>query len=509
MLDVGNEDTTYERLIPRGAFADVRRNDRSQHRYFLGDELGGIPLGALGAGPQLTPPRAYVLKDSDRLGAIDARGFAALQSFARGGLAEAWGALAFPFMDREVVRCGLPPDELREHYEIVARRIGVSGRAHDDLESLRCPLPALQPALDLDHNATRILGRYERRKDAFNRSGIFLGQSLLAALSRPLDGREPNSYEDMDFWANHGRSVYRPDVTLRELRRHPNFQYRRPFLVGSFKEIDGGGVRVASVPTAAGAPEAIAGRALILAAGSLGTTRVVLRSMDMYDHMVPFTCNPHTYIPCVHYCGLGRAHQDRCHSLAQLTMIYDPMGESGELVQAQLYSYRSLLLFRLLKEAPLPYREALRIFRTLAPSFVIWLVQHADEPGPGKYCVLRRGHTLADDRLEIGYRASMDDIRRNERGEKVVMRHVRRLGCLPIKRVHPVHGSSVHYGSQFPMTPEAKPLTTDLTGLLRGTKAVYLADGSTFAYLPAKGLTFTLMANANRVAGHVLRRLRT
>jgi len=57
------------------------------------------------------------------------------------------------------------------------------------------------------------------------------------------------------------------------------------------------------------------------------------------------------------------------------------------------------------------------------------------------------------------------------------------------------------------MTHEGRPLTTKLSGLLRATKMVYIADGSTFAYLPAKGLTLTLMANANRIGENILKEL--
>ena len=49
------------------------------------------------------------------------------------------------------------------------------------------------------------------------------------------------------------------------------------------------------------------------------------------------------------------------------------------------------------------------------------------------------------------------------------------------------------------MTTEDKPLTTEPSGRLRGLRVVYIADGAAFAYLPAKGPTFTLMANAHRI----------
>ena len=507
MLDVGNQDTTYAELIPPASFVDIRRNDPQQHRYLLGDRLEGLAFGDVGAGPQITPPRQYVLRDSSTLAPKLSEGFFPLESLAMGGLGGAWGAVAFPFTDNELDRCGLPA-ALKTHYDIVARRIGISGESHDDLACVRGEMTSLLPALEVDHNAKAILERYRRNRVAFQRAGMYMGRTLLAALSQPLGDRQPNPYGDMDFWSNAGRSVYRPDITLRELRRRPNFHYVPSFMVERFcEEGNDRHVRVAGRRIAGGQEDWTA-RAVVLAAGALGTTRIVLRSLQRYDEPVPFSCNAHTYIPSVHYRGLGQSHPARCHSLAQLTMIHDPTRDKEHLVQAQLYSYRSLMLFRLLKQAPLPYRENLRLMRALAPSFVIWVVQHSDTPGPGKYCMLRRGSDPSSDRLEIAYRPPADEVARQDHAERTIMRHIRKTGCWPFKRVFPGHGSSVHYGSQFPMTTRAdKPLTTEPTGRLRGTRAVFLADGSTFAYLPAKGPTLTLMANADRIGTGLLARL--
>ena len=74
-----------------------------------------------------------------------------------------------------------------------------------------------------------------------------------------------------------------------------------------------------------------------------------------------------------------------------------------------------------------------------------------------------------------------------------------------LRPVHPQHGSSVHYASTLPFSTADKPLTTEPSGRLRGTRIVYIADGAAFRYLPAKGLTSTLMANANRVGQQVAR----
>jgi choline dehydrogenase-like flavoprotein len=68
-------------------------------------------------------------------------------------------------------------------------------------------------------------------------------------------------------------------------------------------------------------------------------------------------------------------------------------------------------------------------------------------------------------------------------------------------------GSSVHYAGTIPISLEERELTCDFECRLRGTRHVYIADGAVLPYLPAKGLTFTAMANANRVGGIVLEAL--
>ncbi len=506
MLDVGYEDTTYAALIPKESFSFIRRHDWSQHRYFLGDDFEGIPFGAVGTGAQLTPPRRFVYQRPEGFPPSVSTSFVALESFALGGLGRAWGAGAFPFLDQELIKCSLPPDELHRHYQLVAKRVGVSG-SRDDLEPLNGVLEALLPPLEIDHNAELMLSRYHRRRDAFRRAGVSVGRTRLAVLTQPLNGREPHAYHDMDFWSNEGGSVYRPDWTIRELQRHRNFTYRPGYLVESFAERNPGGVSVRAKCLSTGLVETFEARRLILAAGAVGTTRIVLRSLQQYDVPVPLTCNAHTYVPCIHYPTLGRAPKERSHSLGQLTMVYDPTGDREHLVQAQLFSYRSLLLFRLLQESSLPSRESLRILRALSPSLVIFLIHHEDHQAPGKHCILRRTPDGSGDYLELSYEQSEEDRRVIEARERVLLRHIRRLGCLPLKTVRPGHGSSIHYASQLPISREDKPLTTELSGRLRGTQRVSIADGSSLPYVPAKGLTLTLMANADRVGTQVLKAL--
>jgi choline dehydrogenase-like flavoprotein len=107
MLDFGNQDRHYAPLIPRRPFPEVRRDDPTQHRFFLGDRFEGIPFGPVRVGAQLTPPRMHILRDAIERQPIHADGFSVSMSLARGGLGAGWSAGVFPFTDEELAESGL------------------------------------------------------------------------------------------------------------------------------------------------------------------------------------------------------------------------------------------------------------------------------------------------------------------------------------------------------------------------------------------------------------------
>jgi choline dehydrogenase-like flavoprotein len=506
MLDFGNRDARYESLIPSATFSELRRTDPDQHRYFLGESFEGIPFGKLAAGAQLTPPRQYVPRDTAQRTPVESESFFPLESLAEGGLAGAWGAGCPPFADEDLAGFPIRRSDLAEHYEAVAERIGVSG-ARDDLLPFLGDLRAMLPPPEIDANARTILDRYRRRQPSLHARGFTLGQPRLALLSRDHRGRSAHRYLDMDFWSDHGKSVYRPRWTLEELRRSANFDYRDRLFVESFSE-EGEMVEVRARHAGSGEEERHRARALVLAAGTLGTARIVLRSLRRFDRRLPLVCNPHTYAPMVNLAMLGRAGDDRRHSLAQLCFVHAPGGPGRPTTVGHLYSYRSLLGFKLVKESPLPYRESARMIRLLLSSFTIVLLQHADDPSGDKYCALQRGEGGEPDRLEIHYALSDEEERRIEHAERAIVRCFRSLRCLCIRRARPGHAASAHYAGTFPMAAEGGELTTEPSGRLRATRSVYLADGSVFPRLPSRGLTFTMMANADRIGVALARTLR-
>ena len=506
MLDFGNRDEIYAGLVPARPFLDLRRQDPKQHRYFLGERFEGVPLGGIRVGAQLTPPRAYALADADERQPVDSPGFATSMSLARGGLGVAWGAGVFPFADDELRSMGLDLATLQPHYDAVVARIGVAG-AQDDLLRFYPPSPGIMPALEPDTAGALLLESYRRRRESLNAAGVYLGRPRIAVCSQPFRGRGAYPYFDLDFWSDPGRSIYRPQWTLDELERSPLFTYRDRCLVEAFRE-DADRVRVEGTHADTGAPEVHDARALVLAAGTFGTARVVLRSLDAYDTAVPVVSNPYTYVPTLNLRMVGRPTRDARSSQGQLTAMLVREQPRRRLVQAQVFSYRSLLTFKLMKELPLPAAQARKLLQALEPCFTILGIHHEDRPTRDKTCRLRRRAGGGPDLLEVRYRAAAEEERTQRADERVLLRAFRRFGCVPLKRIRPGNGSSIHYAGTFPIDHAERPLTCDRDSRLRGTRAVYLADGSVFPWLPPKGLTFNIMANADRVGAILAERLR-
>jgi len=105
-------------------------------------------------------------------------------------------------------------------------------------------------------------------------------------------------------------------------------------------------------------------------------------------------------------------------------------------------------------------------------------------------------------RLVIHYRPESSEPERLTRTIATFRRILFKLGCLaPLRTVHvrPM-GASVHYAGTLPMSDQPGPLTCSRHGAHHEIQNLYFVDGTTFPALPAKNITFTLMANATRIA---------
>jgi choline dehydrogenase-like flavoprotein len=504
MLDGGYRDDRYAPMIPPENFVDLREHDAEQYRYFLGDDFESAQYGELTAGAQLTPPRRYVVAEVERLLKVRSDNFVPVESLALGGLASAWGLHCCVFSDGELEHASLPRDAMHEAYQVVADRIGISAASDDARHFTAAYLEGVQPSIPLDPTCHTIVARYERARAGMHRAGFHLGRPALALLTRNKDDRHATQLRDMDFYANAERAAWRPSLLIDELRGAPNFAYEGNALVTRFEETDAG-VDVVALDTTTLHESRYACRKLVLAPGVLGTARIALRSLGGADTRLPLLCNAYTYVPCVVPGRVGRSMPEQNTGLVQLVLFHDADGHNRDVAVATIFSYRSLLLFRLLREIPLGMRDARILMNYLLSGFLIVGIDHPQASSEGKFIGIETDKSSpTGDRLYVNFDLTPDERSRYDARERSFMRALRRLGAWPLKRVHPPHGSSIHYAGTLPFSDRERPYTLSPEGRLHGTRAVYVADGSGFTFLPAKGLTLSLMAQAHLVASRLV-----
>ena len=503
MLDVGFHDRSLEQGIPDKAFHELRNSDKNQARYFLGPHLEGVPTGKMAVGAQLTPPRQYIANPRG-LAPYESAHFEPMLSLARGGLGAAWGAAVFTYTASELRCMGITSTDLSSDYCAVAREIGVSGSVQSDIHSFCVdPLTELQPSLPMDSNTESIFRSYTAKREEIRSRGMYLGPSTLAVLSRDQDDRKRNPLYDMDFWTDRSRSVYRPIYTLEKFQQHPNFQYRSGILVKSFRD-DETSVTVHGVDVTNQQPLSFQASKVLLCAGALNSVRIAMASHPSPSGIrQPLLCNPYTYITALNSHMFGKSASDGRHSLSQLFGIYQEHESNDDLTALQFYSYRSLLMFKILKEIPLPLPVSLPLLRLCINSLVIVGLHHADSPSSEKWVALE-----PQDRLRFSYSSTNERLSANKKREQNIVKTLRKLGCHKFAQLSPGHASSIHYAGTLPIGSDSNTLLTcDAQFRLHGTRHVYIGDSSSWKHLPAKGLTFTLMANSRRVAREVAQNL--
>jgi choline dehydrogenase-like flavoprotein len=470
MIDGGLTAPAVMERAPAENFEEVRRTRLDQHLWFLGEDYSGIPLEGPRGGVLISGNRSYVARDADRFLPIRAPGLQLIQSLAAGGLGAVWGAECHYFDAAELASMGLP--DLGSHYDTVTVRIGVSGPP--DRAGILPPLPP-------DHHARRLLDRYAVRREAFERLGARVVQPHTAVLTEDRGARRACARTDMEYYADPGRSVWRPQYLLEELRAKPGFSYLGGRVVERVEEC-GAGVRVEAVPMEGGARETVEGARLVMAAGAIGTARILARSFGLVGTRLPFLTKPHLFVACLHPATLGEAGPRERVAFCQLMVL-------GRDACAQLYPYRSFQLFRLLGSVPLPVPQALGLLALWTPSLVIADLRFATRLSPDRSLRLEADGVHVE--AGAGPKAAPAQMRRA----------LRALGLMPLKTVRLPEGSASHYAGTVPAgaDPREFPLGVDAAGRLHRAPRIYVADASVFRALPAPPPTMTIMANADRV----------
>jgi choline dehydrogenase-like flavoprotein len=504
VLDVGRGRPPA--VLGDAGFTELKQRLPDPARYFLGEEYEAVLFpGADHEYYGFPPSKTYVFSPEARL-RVEARGFAPLFSFAQGGLAEAWTAGCYPLTAEELQSFPFRYDELAPHYEEVARRIGVTG-AKDDLSRF-FPLQEnlLQP-LRLDSHSELLLAAYERDKEYFaGRLRCFMGRSRVAVLSADAGGRKACTYTGRCLWGCPSGALYTPSLTLEECRRYPEFTYLSGHYVTHLNVDTARRVMgVSAEPVGGGPSRSVGGDAVVLAAGTLCSTQIYARSVQEATGEIPtlrgLMDNRQVLVPFVTLRRIGVPYEPTSYQYHQLALGIEG-ATAADYVHAQITTLKTALAHPIIQNVPADLRTATFLFRNVRGGLGLVNVNFADHRRETNFVTLRPGATREPPTLIIAYEPDPDEPARIARAVRTVRRALWRLGAIVppgMSHVRPM-GASVHYAGTLPMSTARGTHTLSRMGSSNFFENLYIVDGSGFPSLPAKNLTFTLMANAVRVA---------
>jgi choline dehydrogenase-like flavoprotein len=239
-----------------------------------------------------------------------------------------------------------------------------------------------------------------------------------------------------------------------------------------------------------------------LAAGALLSTRIFLATVlaDRGDRvrLTGLMDNRQALMPFVNLGMIGHQFSDETYQYHQLG-IGVTTDDPRDYVHGQITTLKTALVHPLIQRLPLDLATATYAFRAVHAALGLVNVNFRDTRREENFVELTDGPVPG---LRLHYQPDPGEAARIKEALGRVKRSLRSLGCVvPPGMVHirPM-GASVHYAGTIPMTRDAAPFTATEFGQSRDYENLFLVDGATFPFLPAKNITFTLMANAVRIA---------
>jgi len=501
LLDVGHAGAAA--VAPDSSLTDLKRTLPDPSAYFLGERYQGVLLpGAGGEYYGIPPSKNYVFDPIDGH-RPSTSGFAPLFSFARGGLAQAWTGGCYPLQEDELAAFPFTARDLAPHYSEVARRIGISGDV-DDLARFTPVHDHLLPPLRLDRHSERLLASYGRARTRLNGRGVYVGRTRVATLSRARDGRAACDYLGRCLWGCPREALYTPSQTLTECQRHPAFTYVPGVEVDHFTIGPDNRVRsVMARPLHGGPVREFPVDRLALAAGALLSTRIFLtsiwRSTGQRIRLPGLMDNRQILVPFVNLSMIGEPFSPDTYQYHLLGMGIES-ADSRDYVHAQITTLKTALVHPIVQRLPFDLGTSTFVMRAVHAALGLVNVNFRDTRRDENFVEL----SIDGDRprLHLHYEPDRDEVVRTRSAMRKVKQALWSLNCVVppgMAHLRPM-GASVHYAGTLPMAARPAPFTTAADGRSHDFENLFLVDGATFPFLPAKNITFTLMANAVRIA---------
>jgi choline dehydrogenase-like flavoprotein len=419
-------------------------------------------------------------------------------SSAYGGFSNVWGAQLMPFSRSTFETWPVSWEQMRAHYSAVLDEVPLAGEADDLLNAFPLLTDRARPLPPLAARSQRILDRYAKHHSRILGAGVRLGRARLA-----MDATECVRCGLCMTGCPYGL-IYSASQTFNRLRKDGLVTYLPGVLATGVGE-DAGGcfVRVRELQT--GRHETMRADRLFLACGGIGSTRLVFGSRrDRPDHLT-MSESMQFAVPFVSTRAVGDPRTENAFTLNQFNILVGFDDVDYHTSQIHCYPYNPTVLDAL--PAPLRSPALTAMTGRVLDRLTIGLGYLPSWASPPVR--LQVGGIREDGLPDLTIGSEVSDSRPLMLSQ--VMRRLRKLA--PLLDLYPIEpamrmsaaAKSYHFGGTLPHQrhPVKGQLGTDVLGRPTGWERIHVVDGSVLPSVPSTTFTFTVMANAHRIASEV------
>lgn len=481
--------------LPKDDYLSSRKNDYEQWRWMIGEDFNAIKMRDSVSPKMRAPTQAFSFAGFSEANRILSKDFVALGSLAAGGLSNSWGCGVSRFSDDALKTFPIAVSVMDKSYQAVTKRIGICGGGEkDDLSSYFGLDQWSTGSLEMDVLNKKMYASYKKHRKSIWNNKVIIGQARKAVLTTDKGRRKACNLSGNCLWGCSRKSLYTAADDLVSLKAKPGFSYQSGRVVEKISKIDGGWLLTMS-DCSTGSIETLKAARVILAAGTLATTRLALNSIGYESERSLLSCPTAAFL-LWRPAQFGQALQSG-FALAQLSYT---VGLEGELKAfGSTFSPIGIPMSDFIRHLPFGARGSVRLMRGILSSCIVGNLFLPGQLTNASVQLDKQG------RLVVSgiYSDKVDPLMKE--AKKSLRKSFLRMGAIlmPSSFTVGVPGSDVHYAGTLPMSASPKPGETTKYGELFGADGLYIVDGANLPVLSEQSHTLTIMANADRIGRYL------
>ena len=409
-------------------------------------------------------------------------------SYAKGGLSNLWGRSIDKYNNKDFEKWPKKIKNLDFYYKKILKFMDISIWNFNNKNSHF--FEKSRNNYYLSKQSEYLIGKYKKNYEFLNKKGISLKSNVIAGSFNDC------KYCGMCLYGCYYDILYTTVDTINELEKESNFNYLSGYTVTEIiEEKSKKNIRIQAINNKTSEVEVFISNKVYLAAGAISSTKIIMESNKIYNKQITIKTSDLYYIPGLTLKNIKNIKDEMLFTLSQLSLNIQDTKISKKPINIYIHGYNNLF------EKVFNNKDFLKVILfkllnlILGRVVVLFNYIHSD------YSSILQLELLNNKLILKGVENKKSKLI-NFKIKIKLLKSIFKTGIIPIfflNKKRPI-GSSSHLGSSFPMSDNPKYLESDIYGRVCGYKNIHIVDSSVLPNIPSISHTFTIMANAYRIA---------